>query len=82
MSTTPRTDERAIVWTVSQPRDGREMVSADFAREIERENTAMRAFVEMVALDRDDRASPGLKRQASLMLQDLAAGNFNPDKRR
>jgi hypothetical protein len=58
------------------------MVSADFAREIERENTAMRAFVEMVALDRDDRASPGLKRQASLMLQDLAAGNFNPDKRR
>lgn len=42
MSTTPRTDERAMVWTVAEPREGREMVSADFARELERENAKLR----------------------------------------
>ncbi len=34
---TPRTDETSFVWTVVTPKDGRQMVSADFARQLERE---------------------------------------------
>lgn len=46
MSDTPRTDACAMVWTVATPRDGREMVSADFARGLERENAKMRAAID------------------------------------
>ncbi len=37
---TPRTDHVAVVWTVATPSEGREMVSADFARTLERELAA------------------------------------------
>lgn len=40
MSDTPRTDELVIVWQVETPREGREMVSADFARTLEQELAA------------------------------------------
>lgn len=81
MSDTPKTDAAAKSGTdACEFSFVRDYVDAELARELERENAAMRAFVEMVALDRDDRASPGLKRQATLMLQDLEADNFNPNK--
>lgn len=36
----------------------------------------LRAFIDECATDRYDRISPGLKRKADLLLQDLAAGNL------
>jgi hypothetical protein len=43
MSATPRTDEYAFIWTTAvPPYEGREIVSADFARELETEITKLK----------------------------------------
>lgn len=46
MSTTPRTDEVAFAWSVATPRDGREMVSAEWARKLELECAVKDAQIE------------------------------------
>lgn len=41
---------------------------------------AIYAFLERCALDRDDRISPGLKREAALLIQEIAEGPKLPLK--
>lgn len=48
MSDTPKTDAKAIFFGWN-PEEGEEFVQADFARELERENAALRERLQMIA---------------------------------